>query len=150
MTSPATPIYVNDILRILPHRYPFILLDRVLELTPNESILAYKNVTINEQFFTGHFPTKPVMPGVIIIESMAQACGMLAFHSLGSINEGAIFLLAGVDNVRFKRMVQPGDQLMIKMTVTKQRQTLWKLEGEASVDGQVACSAELMIVSDSE
>lgn len=146
----STTVDVEDILRILPHRYPFVLLDRVLDMKKCESIQAIKNVTINEQFFTGHFPVKPVMPGVLIVESMAQACGILAYHSVESVKEGDVFLLAGVDKVRFKKVVRPGDQIVITMRVQKQRQNLWKLEGEAKVDDQVACCAELMIVSDSD
>lgn len=135
-----------EILKLLPHRYPFVLVDRVESLIEHESIHAIKNVTINEPFFTGHFPGNPVMPGVLMIEAMAQASGILAKIS-ANLPDGQVIVLAGVDQVRFKRMVRPGDVLNMYIQVTHQRSKIWKFQGRCEVDGQVACQAELMIAS---
>lgn len=135
---------IHQVLKYLPHRYPFLLLDRILECTPGESVVALKNVTINEPFFQGHFPQRPVMPGVLILEALAQATGMLAFMTVGKPQKGAIYYLAGVDNARFKRPVEPGDQLIMEVSITRRLRGVWKYSGVAKVDGEVAASADLM------
>lgn len=138
-------IGIHEILKLLPHRQPFLLIDRVIELVPDKFVMAIKNVTMNEPFFAGHFPERPVMPGVLILEAMAQAAGVLAYKSAkGTPKEGGLFYLAGVDNARFRRIVEPGDQLRIEMTVVKHKLDIWKLEGHAYVGDELACSAELM------
>ena len=135
-------IDINEIFSILPHRYPFLLIDRVVELEPGESIKAIKNVTINEPFFQGHFPGHPVMPGVLIIEAMAQAGGILAFKSADVENKLVYFM--GIDKAKFRRPVVPGDRLELVLKVTKQRSTIWAFKGEAFVDGNRVAGAELM------
>lgn len=138
---------IQEILAYLPHRYPFLLIDRILEVIPDKSVRALKNVTMNEPFFTGHFPERPIMPGVIILEAMAQASGILAFTSQEHKTSGqtkSLFLFAGADNVRFKRVVIPGDQLIIESELLKVRNDIWKCRATALVDGQLACSAELL------
>ena len=138
-------IDIHQIQRILPHRYPFLLIDRVLECRPREALVAIKNVTINEGFFQGHFPHRPVMPGVLILEAMAQATGLLAFHSMGSnSNEDTMYYLVGVDKARFKRPVEPGDQLVIEVTLLREIRGIWKFSATAKVDGRLVSSAELM------
>lgn len=138
-----TAMDVNRVMELLPHRYPFLLVDRVIECEPGNRIVAYKNVTLNEPFFQGHFPQKPVMPGVLIIEAMAQATCLLALQS-EEVSDDAIYLLVGVDKARFKRQVEPGDRLQLEMELTKHRRDLWVFSGKATVDGQVAASAEIM------
>jgi len=141
---------INEIKEYLPHRYPFLLVDRVVELVENESILAYKNVTTNEPFFNGHFPDFPVMPGVLIIEAMAQAAGILGFKSLNKKpSDGSIYYLVGTDNLRFKRPVQPGDRLMLSARILAEKRGIWKFECEARVDGDLVCSA-VVICADRE
>ena len=136
---------IHEILRYLPHRPPFLLIDRVLSIVPGQSIVALKNVTMNEAFFTGHFPGNPVMPGVLILEALAQAGGVLAYRSTESSPEdGTLYLFAGIDNARFRRMVAPGDQLTLEVSLLRTRKEIWKLEGKAYVDGELACSAELL------
>ena len=136
---------VNEIREYLPHRYPFLLVDRVVDLVEGESIVAYKNITINEEVFNGHFPQNPVFPGVMIIEAMAQASGILGFKTMGKKpSDGSIYLFAGVDNVRFKRQVVPGDCLTLKSTVISEKRGIWKFECEASVDGELAAKATIM------
>ncbi|MFN3235332.1 MAG: UDP-3-O-(3-hydroxymyristoyl)glucosamine N-acyltransferase [Gammaproteobacteria bacterium] len=137
---------VNEIVKLLPHRYPFLLVDKVLDYELGKSLVAVKNVTANEEFFVGHFPQKPVMPGVLIVEALAQAGGVLAYKSAEELypEEDILLYLVGVDNARFKRVVQPGDQLRLEVEVIKTRGAIWRLKGVASVDGQVACTAELM------
>jgi len=137
---------IQSILAKLPHRYPFILLDRILELGPQE-IVGLKNVTINEPFFQGHFPGHPIMPGVLIIEAMAQAGGLLAF-SLAPETEGNNVYFMGVDKVRFRKPVRPGDQLILKIRLIKQRGPVFKMKGEAFVDGQLVAEGELMATTD--
>ncbi|MFV8833728.1 3-hydroxyacyl-ACP dehydratase FabZ [Aquisalimonas sp.] len=135
----------NQIKHLLPHRYPFLLVDRVLESEPGERLLALKNVTINEPFFQGHFPIKPVMPGVLVLEGIAQACGLLAFETEGEKPEGnPLFYLVGYDKARFKRRVEPGDQLHIEVTLLRVRRGIWVFSGKASVDGEIAAEAEVM------
>lgn len=134
-----------EIMRHLPHRYPFLLVDRVLELVPGEHVVALKNVTINEPFFPGHFPHHPIMPGVLIIEALAQAAGLLAFKSSGKEGgEDSVIYFVGIDNARFKRPVLPGDQLRLEARILRHTRGIWKFETRALVDGQTACEAELM------
>jgi 3-hydroxyacyl-[acyl-carrier-protein] dehydratase len=137
-----------DILEVknyLPHRYPFLLIDRVLELVPQEKIVAIKNVTINEPFFNGHFPHMPVMPGVLILEAMAQAAAILSFKTENMIpDENSVLYFAGIDNARFKRPVVPGDTLTFEMKIERQMRTIWKYSGVARVDGELAAEAQLM------
>lgn len=138
-------IDVNEIKRFLPHRYPFLLIDRVVDIKLGESIVAYKNITANEQVFEGHFPNYPVFPGVMILEAMAQACGVLGFKTMEKTPEdGSIYLYAGIDNVRFKRPVVPGDQMYIEAKKLSDRRGIWKFECVAKVDEQVAASATIM------
>lgn len=136
---------INEILQYLPHRYPFLLVDRVLELEPNKRILALKNVTMNEPFFPGHFPHHPVMPGVLIVEAMAQAAALLSFKSMGvKPDENSVVYFAGIDHVRFKRPVVPGDQLIFDIEITQSKRNIYKYKGVARVEGQIATEAELM------
>ncbi len=136
---------ITEIMRHLPHRYPLLLVDRVLELVPGESVTAIKNVTINEPFFPGHFPHHPIMPGVLIIEALAQAAGLLAFASSGKeAGADSVIYFVGIDNARFKRPVLPGDQLRLEARITRHTRGIWKFDARARVDGQTACEAELM------
>jgi len=135
---------IQEVLRYLPHRYPFLLIDRVLSCVPGESLVAVKNVTFNEPFFTGHFPSHPIMPGVLIIEAIAQATGILAFRTAGTTPaEGTIYYLAAVDNARFKQPVVPGDRLRLEVRLTRALRGVWMFSGEASVDGRTVASCEL-------
>jgi 3-hydroxyacyl-[acyl-carrier-protein] dehydratase len=136
---------IHEILKYLPHRYPFLLVDRVLSCEPGKSITALKNVTINEPFFNGHFPNYPVMPGVLVIEALAQAAGILTLKSVSAKpDQDSIFYFVGIDAARFKRPVQPGDQLMLKATILRERIGIWKYSAKAEVDGRVVAEAELM------
>lgn len=136
---------IQQLLSYLPHRYPFLLIDRVLEFEAWKSVKAIKNVTINEPFFMGHFPGQPVMPGVLILEALAQASGVVILHSdPGLAGNDHLFLLAGVDNVRFKRMVVPGDQLHLHVELLKRKSDIYKFQCVAMVDGEVACTAEII------
>ncbi|MBS1140707.1 MAG: 3-hydroxyacyl-[acyl-carrier-protein] dehydratase [Proteobacteria bacterium] len=136
---------INEIMQHLPHRYPFLLVDRVLEIDPGKSIHAYKNVTINEPFFVGHFPHHPVMPGVLIMEALAQAAGILSFKSMDEKpSPDTVFYFAGIDEARFKKPVMPGDQLHLHVEIERQMRGVWKYKAEARVDGQLAASAKLM------
>lgn len=136
---------INEILRYLPHRYPFLLIDRVTSYEAGKSIEALKNVTINEPFFTGHFPHHPVMPGVLIIEAMAQAAAILSFVTMGAkANDKSIYYFVGIDNARFKRPVTPGDSLRISVALTRHVRGIWKFAATARVDDVVAAEAELM------
>ena len=136
---------VNEIREYLPHRYPFLLVDRVLELEEGESIVAIKNVTVNEPFFNGHFPDHPVMPGVLIVEAMAQAAGILGFKTMGKKpQDGSIYYFVGSDKLRFKRPVVPGDQLQLEAKVLSERRGIWKFEVRASVDGDTVSSATIL------
>ncbi len=137
----------DEIKKYIPHRYPFLFVDQILNYEPNKSLRALKNVTHNEYFFQGHFPARAVMPGVIMIEAMAQAAGVLMAKSLDwPENHDNIFFLAGVDNARFKRVVEPGDQLVMDIETIKMRRDLWKVQGTATVEGELACAAEIMMV----
>lgn len=136
---------IHAILECLPHRYPFLLVDRVLSLEPGKNIVALKNVTINEPFFPGHYPHHPVMPGVLIIEAMAQAAALLSFQSVGGRpDENSVYYFAGIDGARFKRPVSPGDQLILKVELTRSMRGVFKYKAIAEVDGQLAAEAELM------
>ena len=136
---------IKDILDTLPHRYPFILVDKVLELIPNSKIRAIKNVTINEEFFIGHFPHYPVMPGVLIIEALAQAAGILSFKSMNeSANEESLYFFVGIDNCRFKRPVGPGDILALNVQIEKVKGGVWKYQATAEVEQKVCAQAQLM------
>ena len=136
---------IHQILEHLPHRYPFLLIDRVTEVKPGESLTGYKNVSYNEPFFPGHFPQRPVMPGVLILEALAQATGILAFRTVDKIpDENSLYYFVGIDNARFKQPVEPGDQLILHVDFVKEKRGIWKFNGSASVDGKVVCSAELM------
>ena len=140
-----TQMDIHEILQHLPHRYPFLLIDRVLSVEPGKSIVALKNVSINEPFFPGHYPHHPVMPGVLIIEAMAQAAALLSFKSQGTRpDDNSVYYFVGIDNARFKRPVSPGDQLILKVEIMRNLRGLWKFSAVAEVDGQVAAQAELM------
>ncbi len=136
---------IQAILEHLPHRYPFLLVDRVLECEPGKRLKAIKNVSVNEPMFTGHFPERPVFPGVLIMEALAQATGILAFKTQGKKPDGSsLYYFAGIDNCRFKQPVLPGDQLVLEVEVVKQKRTIWKFNAVAKVDDNVVASAELM------
>jgi 3-hydroxyacyl-[acyl-carrier-protein] dehydratase len=136
---------INEVKNFLPHRYPFLLVDKVLEIVEGERLTAIKNVSVNEPQFTGHFPTQPIMPGVLIVEALAQATGILAFKSeVGKPKDGQIYMLVGVDKVRFKRIVEPGDQIELKVEVMTVKRGIWKFSCKALVDGKVVTTAELM------
>lgn len=144
--SNAPDMDVFEVMKHLPHRYPFLLVDRVLECTPGKSVVAIKNVTINEPFFPGHFPQRPVMPGVLIMEAMAQASGMLAYRTDPSLEQpGSLYFFVGMDKVRFKRQVEPGDQLRFEVDLVRTKRSIWMFSGRALVDGQVAASGDLMM-----
>ena len=134
---------IQEVLRFLPHRYPFLLVDRVVLLNVDHEIVALKNVTMNEQFFQGHFPDKPVMPGVLIIEALAQTAGILAYKSMDWSPEESIFFLGAIGDARFKKVVVPGDQLKLTAKTLKRRSNVWKFTCEAFVDGESVCSAEI-------
>lgn len=145
--SVTLPMGFEKIKRYLPHRYPFMLVDRVTGCSPNSWITGYKNVTINEPFFQGHFPEQPIMPGVLIIEALAQVSGILAFITQGvTAEDGYLFLFAGVDKVRFRNPVLPGDQLVLKSELMLQKRDLYKFDCKAYVDDKLVASAQLMIM----
>ena len=135
---------ILEIQRLLPHRFPFLLVDRVVELVPEQSIKAYKNVSANEHFFEGHFPGHPVMPGVLVVEALAQAAALLGFKSVDPADQGQVIYLIGLDGVRFRRTVVPGDRIDLEVSIVKRKGKIWKMRGEAKVDGALACEAELM------
>jgi len=136
---------ISEIRQYLPHRYPFLLVDRVIELSPGESIVAYKNLSINEEFFQGHFPGRPIFPGVLLVEAMAQAAGILGFRSNDKTPaDGSIYYLAGVDNLRFKRPCVPGDRVMLRATLIAQRRGIARFDVSADVDGELAASATIL------
>jgi len=136
---------IHEILKQLPHRYPILLVDRVLALEKGKSIQALKNISINEPQFTGHFPHRPVFPGVLMLEAMAQTAALLAFDTLGVVpDEKTVYYFAGIDGARFKRPVEPGDQLIMDVTLERMKAGIFKFKGVARVDGELACEAELM------
>ncbi|WP_119632739.1 3-hydroxyacyl-ACP dehydratase FabZ [Methylocaldum marinum] len=136
---------IQKIKEYLPHRYPFLLVDRVLEVEPGKRLLAYKNVTYNEPFFTGHFPELPIMPGVLIIEALAQTTGLLASETAPDVlGKGMVYYLVGLDKVRFKRPVVPGDRLMLEATYLRHKRNIWAFSCRAEVDGEFVASAEIM------
>ena len=138
-------MYIEEIRRFLPHRYPFLLIDRVTACIPGESLQAIKNVSVNEPHFTGHFPEVPIMPGVLIIEALAQATGLLGFRTMSEEpSSDLLYMLVGVDNVRFKRQVVPGDQLILNAKLLRRSSVIWKFECEATVDGKLVTKADLL------
>ena len=134
---------VKEILNHIPHRYPFMLVDRVVEIQGDQKIVGIKNVSFNENFFQGHFPHRPVMPGVLICEAMAQVGAILAHSARGGINDDKVFVLTGLDNVKFKKPVEPGDQLRMELTCLKRRGSFWKMQGVATVEGKIVAQAEI-------
>ncbi|MGQ8366302.1 3-hydroxyacyl-ACP dehydratase FabZ [Glaciecola sp. 1036] len=142
MANSLNIIEIKEIMELLPHRYPFLLIDRVTDYTLGESITAYKNISINEQIFNGHFPDHPIFPGVLILEALAQAAGVLGFKTVGRSDK--LYLYAGIDKARFKQPVVPGDRMDMKVTLIKEKRGIWKFAGVASVDGKEVCSAEFM------
>lgn len=147
MADDAMIMDALQIMATLPHRYPFLLIDGILDCQPGESVTAVKNVSINEPFFTGHFPDQPVMPGVLIIEAMAQAGGVLSHITVGDVEPKPLFFLAGVNNARFRRTVVPGDQLIVEVNVDKVKRGIWFYSCKALVDGQTAVSADITCAS---
>ncbi|MCF6217885.1 MAG: 3-hydroxyacyl-ACP dehydratase FabZ [Gammaproteobacteria bacterium] len=136
---------IYEVLKHLPHRYPFLMVDRVIECEPGKRLVAIKNVSFNEPYFTGHFPDKPVMPGVLILEALAQATGVLGFKTAEKTNDdGSLYLFVGIDNARFKRQVIPGDQLQLEVDLTRTIRNIWKFDTVAKVDGKVVASAQIM------
>jgi len=136
---------IYEILEHLPHRFPFLLVDKVIDYKPGEYLIAVKNVSVNEPFFPGHFPQRPVFPGVLIMEALAQATGLLAFKTQGKKPDGSsLYYFAGIDNCRFKQPVQPGDQMFLEVKLITAKRNIWKFSAEAKVDGKVVASAELM------
>lgn len=137
---------ILEIRQFLPHRYPFLLVDRVTDVQPGKSISGYKNVSVNEEFFTGHFPEKPIMPGMLILESMAQLAGILGFHTTGKRPaDGYIYLFVGADGVRFKRQVVPGDRLDLYAEAGVSKRNIYKFNCRATVNGELAASAEILV-----
>jgi 3-hydroxyacyl-[acyl-carrier-protein] dehydratase len=141
----TTTMDIHQILEYLPHRYPILLVDRVLDIVPGERITALKNVSMNEPFFPGHYPHHPVMPGVLIVEAMAQTAAILSFKTMGGQpDDKSVYYFVGIDGARFKRPVSPGDQLIMEVSISASKRGIWKFAALAKVDGQVACEAELM------
>jgi len=137
---------ITEIVKYLPHRYPFLLIDKVIEIEDGVKLVAVKNVTINEPVFTGHFPQFPVFPGVLILEAMAQSCAIFAFRELGGYpSEETLYLLAGIDKARFKQQVVPGDQLILEVTLERCKRGFWKFTATGNVDGKLCCSADILI-----
>jgi 3-hydroxyacyl-[acyl-carrier-protein] dehydratase len=143
----TTSMDIHEILDHLPHRYPFVLIDRVLSLDLGKEITAIKNVTINEPFFPGHFPYHPVMPGVLIVEAMAQAAAVLSFKTMGAKpSDDSVYYFAGIDSARFKKPVSPGDQIVLNVKIDRILKGIWKYSGVASVDGNVVAEAQMMCI----
>ncbi len=137
-------IMINEILTMLPHAYPFLLVDRILEVEPGKRIVGIKNVTYNEPFFPGHFPGRPIMPGVLIVEAMAQTAGVLVFESITEESRKEPVFFLGMDNVRFRKPVIPGDQLRLELEITRHRQSIWGFKGKALVDGKLVAEGDLL------
>jgi 3-hydroxyacyl-[acyl-carrier-protein] dehydratase len=137
-------IDIREIMTLLPHSYPFLLVDRIIEIEPGKRVVGIKNVTYNEPFFPGHFPGRPIMPGVLIVEAMAQAAGILAFKSISEEDQGKPVFFLGIDNVRFRKPVVPGDQLRLELEVTRHRQSIWGFKGQSFVDGKLVAEADLL------
>ena len=137
-------IDIREIMSFLPHGYPFLLVDRILEIDPGKRIVGIKNVSYNEPFFPGHFPGRPIMPGVLIVEAMAQTAGVLAFKSMPEEGQRRPVLFLGLDNVRFRKPVVPGDQLRMEIEITRHRQAIWGFKGKAFVDNQLVAEADLL------
>jgi len=137
-------IEIREIMAMLPHAYPFLLVDRIVEIEPGKRVVGIKNVTYNEPFFPGHFPGRPIMPGVLIVEAMAQAAGILVFNSLPEEDRKKTVFFLGMDNVRFRKPVIPGDQLRLEMEITKHRQAIWGFKGKAVVDGKLVAEGDLL------
>ncbi|CRK85800.1 3-hydroxyacyl-[acyl-carrier-protein] dehydratase FabZ [Candidatus Providencia siddallii] len=135
---------IEEILELLPHRYPFLLVDRVLNFKKGKSLRAVKNISFNEMLFQGHFPGKPIFPGVLILEAMAQATGILAFKSSGKLEQDELYYFAAINNARFKRPVLPGDQMILEVEFIKERRGVARFKGIAKVDGEIVCEAEMM------
>jgi len=145
MDNSQDTLDIYEILQHLPHRYPFLLVDKVIQCKVGEFLIGVKNVSYNEPYFIGHFPNKPVMPGVLILEALAQATGILAFRTSNARpTDESLYYLVGIDEARFKHPVKPGDQLLLKVEVIKSKRGVWKFNGEASVDGNVVATAVLM------
>ena len=134
-------IDINRIMEMIPHRYPFLMIDRIIDLIPDQKATGVKNVSINENYFSGHFPERPVMPGVLIIEAMAQTAGVFVVHTLGRESEGKLVYFMSVDGARFRKPVEPGDQLMVEVTKLRSRGNVWKFSGRATVDGTLVAEA---------
>ncbi len=144
-TKELSRLDIHEVMKHLPHRYPFLLVDKVVDYAAGDYLKAIKNITINEPCFTGHFPHRPVMPGVLILEALAQATGILAFKTLNELpNETSLYYFVGIDKARFKKPVEPGDQVELNVKLLKRKRAMWKFEAEAIVDGKVVCAAELM------
>jgi len=137
-------IEIKEIMNILPHAYPFLLVDRIIEIELGKRIVGIKNVTYNEPFFPGHFPGRPIMPGVLIVEAMAQTAGVLVCNSLSGEERNKLVYFLGMDNVKFRKPVIPGDQLRLELEITKHRQSIWGFKGKALVDGKLVAEAELL------
>ena len=135
---------IKEIMSLLPHAYPFLLVDRIVEVEPGKRIVGIKNVTYNEPFFPGHFPGRPIMPGVLIVEAMAQTAGLLVFHSLPEEDRKKTVFFLGMDNVRFRKPVIPGDQLRLELEITKHRQSIWRFKGKALVEGKVVAEGDIL------
>ena len=144
MAGDITTLDIKEIVRLLPHRYPFLLVDRILGGEKGKKMMGLKNVSMNEPFFQGHFPSDPIMPGVLILEGMAQVGGILAYYSLPEMVGDKLIYFAGIDKVRFRQPVVPGDQLIFAMNVIRQKGKIWKMAGEARVDDEVVAEAEFM------
>src|ERR1035438_2391793 len=150
MSEPIT-LDIQEIMRQLPHRYPFLMVDRIIDLVPGERIVALKNVTINEPYFTGHFPQRPLMPGVMIIEAIAQASGILAFKTAGyTPTDATRFYFVAIDKARFRKPVEPGDQQVLTVTLLRAFKGIWKFHGVAEVGGVEVASAEIMVAPDTK
>ena len=144
MASEISTLDIKEIIRLLPHRYPFLLVDRILSGEKGKNLVGLKNVSMNEPFFQGHFPSDPIMPGVLILEGMAQVGGILAYYSLPEMIGEKLIYFAGIDKVRFRKPVIPGDQLIFEMEVIKHKGKIWKMAGKATVDSEIVAEAEFM------